>query len=206
MNKLPPIPKEIEAFTVSQLTKYALSGYRVIVHPSDKIKKGEMTYTGEATAENLEISIGGPWQDWIGVLVHETCHIDQHMADSDSFDLAENALERISSWLNGTTSSVSIGDFRTVLENEADCETRSVQKINENNLPIDVKDYIRRANAYLASYAVTFHHRVWIPQPYRNDYLCSLMPESEILSPSFILESLDKPVADEEFLRLVSKV
>lgn len=202
MKSSTPLPPQIEDFIGVQLSRYARAGYRVKIHPLDKISKASMTYTGEATAESLEIAIGGPWQEWLGILVHETCHLDQHIECGDSFDIAETALSRISAWLDGKAPSVTLEDFRLVLENESDCESRSVKKIRENNLPIDLQDYTRRANAYLASYPVAFRHRVWIPQPYRNDNLCSLMPDSGVLTASEVLGSSADLPADDEFLRL----
>jgi hypothetical protein len=204
MRKNSPAPKEVEMFLGTQFSKYALAGYKVIIHPESKIKKGNMTYTGEATANSLEIALGGDWSSWLGILVHETCHLDQHLESSESFDIAEESLARISSWLDGASSYVAVEDFVVVLENEADCETRAVRKIRSHRLPIDIPDYIRRANAYLASYAVAYSHRVWIPQPYRNDALCALLPSDKILSAKSVIEGCADIPPPAEFLKLLA--
>ena len=204
MTAATPLPEEIEKFLGSQLSSYAATGYQIIIYPTDKIKKGNMVYTGEATPTSLEIALGGSWKEWLEILVHETCHLDQHIESEDSFSLAENALARISSWLDGTSPSVAPEAFEAVLENESDCELRSVEKILRYRLPIDIGEYIKRANAYLASYSATYQHRVWIPQPYRNKHLCSLMPSDKILTPAEVLSKTDKIPPVEEFLKLVS--
>lgn len=204
MTTLVSLPEEIERFLGSQLPLYAVSGYQIIIHPSDQIKKGNMVYTGEATPTSLEIAMGGSWQEWLEILVHETCHLDQHIESENSFALAESALARISAWLDGTSPNVDPEDFETVLENESDCEKRSVDKILRYGLPINIEDYIKKANAYLASYSVTSRHKVWIPQPYRNKHLCSLMPSDKILTSAEILSDSGKIPPVTEFLKLVS--
>lgn len=203
MSETHALPPAIEKFIANQLLRYSLAGYRLEIHPQDKIKKGEMTYTGEATATSLEIAIGGKWREWLGILVHETCHLDQHMEDKNSFDNAEVSLSKISSWLEGSTAEASLEDFNVVLENESDCEARSIEKIKLHNLPLDIPDYTRRANAYLASYKMAHLYRVWVPQPYRDDKLCSLLPSDRVLTASEIMDGSAPLPPAEEFLRLV---
>lgn len=196
------MPDSARRFLSGHLLAYASLGYRITLHPGEKITAPGMTYTGEATAEKLEIAIGGPWQDWLGTLVHETCHLDQHRADPSSFALADASLARISAWLDRSTDVVSLDDFLTILRLESDCESRSLKKIAEFGLPLDPEDYTRRANAYLLSYGVSLRHRVWVPQPYRDNDLCKRMTSSRILLADEALTS-PGPVPDSDFLRLV---
>ncbi len=197
-----PLPDFARNFLSSHLVDYARLGYRIVLHPGEKITAAGMTYTGEATPEKLEIAIGGPWENWLGILVHETCHLDQHIEEPTSFDAAESALSRITGWLDGKLNTPARLDFETVLFNESDCEMRSLRKMEEFSLPIDRSDYTRRANAYLLSYAVALRHRVWIPQPYRHDSLCSRMPSSQIMTPEAVLDG-PPVVPDSDFLALL---
>jgi hypothetical protein len=173
------------------------------LHPGEKITAPGMTYTGEATAEKLEIAIGGPWEDWLGVLAHETCHLDQHLEDPTTFNRADSALARISSWLDLVADEVDPSDFRTILDLESDCERRTIEKLSRHSLPLNREDYTRRANAYLTSYGVALRSRTWIPQPYRDDALCAKMDSSRVIT-------VDEAIApcpnapDSEFLRLAT--
>lgn len=195
------LPPAARRFLSDHLLGYAQRGYRVTLHPGKSISAPGMTYTGEATAEKLEIAIGGPWGGWLGILAHETCHLDQHLEDPTSFNRADAALARVSSWLDHTTDEVDPSDFQTILELESDCEVRSLKKIEQYDLPLDPLDYTRRANAYLLSYGVALRSRKWIPQPYRDDSLCERMDSSKIANPAEALAP-NPLVPDSEFLRL----
>jgi hypothetical protein len=195
------IPKSCTDFLSEQLFGYAARGYKIILHPSAKITTGAMTYTGEATAERLEIAVGGDWKDWIGILVHETCHLDQHIEDPSTFVRADDSLKRISDWLERKTDACEVHDFREILQLERDCEERALRKMHDFNLPVDTKDYAQRANAYLASYGPALRHRAWIPQPYRSDSICSRMPSDKILGVDEVLRG-EGVVPDADFLRL----
>jgi hypothetical protein len=89
--------------------------------------------------------------DWLDILVHETCHLDQ-------------ALEEDSLWFK-------IGDvnpwepqnpklwrkaWKGTCDLEIDCDKRAVQKIRKyrlhDHLENGIANYIRRANCYHASY------------------------------------------------------
>ena len=199
------IPDSVAKFMSEQVVKYARAGYRIVVHPEEKIVSGSMVYTGEATPEKLEIAIGGDWRGWIGILVHETCHLDQHIEFKESFCLAENSLASVTSWLEGKGSAQPPAEhFFRVVENESDCECRAVEKIKACNLPVDIADYVRRANVYLGSYAVSQRHRVWIPQPYRSEDLCRSTLSTRVLTAEEIFSSPEKMPPDSEFLKLVA--
>lgn len=197
------LPPPARRFLSEHLLGYVTKGYTVTLHPREKVTAPGMTYTGEATAEKLEIAIGGPWEGWLGILVHETCHLDQHLEDPTTFNRADAALARVSAWLDLATTEVDRSDFRTILELESDCERRTLAKIAEHALPLDREDYARRANAYLLSYGVALRSRTWIPQPYRDDALCGRMDSSRIVTAEEALAPC--PLApDAEFLRLAA--
>lgn len=60
---------------------------------------------------------------------------------------------------------------------ELDCERRSVSKIEAFNLPINVKEYIQKANSYIFFYTAMKKTKAWyVPgkEPYRNKEVWSL--------------------------------
>lgn len=197
------LPAPARIFIAHHLLGYVSKGYRIVLHPGRKITAPGMTYTGEATAEKLEIAVGGPWQDWLGILVHETCHLDQHLEDPTVFNRADSALARVSAWLDRSTEDMDPHDFRTIAELESDCELRALEKIEQHGLPISREDYARRSNAYLLSYGVALRSRTWIPQPYNDASLCGKMDSSRIIPAAEALAQ-SPLVSDADFLRLAS--
>ena len=65
-----------------------------------------------------------------------------------------------------------------VIDCELDCEKRSVKKIKEYNLDINVSNYKRMANTYLYSYPYMLKVRKWKTGIYMNDWLCAPSPIS----------------------------
>ena len=64
---------------------------------------------------------------------------------------------------------------------ELDNEKRSVKLIKQWNLPIDIKDYIKRANAYVQFYNWMYYSRKWSKpgnSPYRNQAIYDAMPDT----------------------------
>ncbi len=195
------LPTSVKNFVSSSIFRYALAGYRVTIHPGEMIKVGGLTYTGEATPEKLEIAIGGGLDKWLGIFVHETCHLDQHIEKREVFEIAEDALSNVTRWIEGKLPSPTpVEDFWKVVENEADCERRSVEKIRLAALPLNEQEYISKANVYLGSYAVSMRHRVWIAQPYNRPELCALAESSRILSPAEVVNGNCKLPTDEDYM------
>jgi hypothetical protein len=200
------LPSEVRAFVNDSIAKYSGLGYIVTLHPGDKIVKGSMVYTGEATAEKLEIAVGGDWREWLGILVHETCHLDQHRGNPDVFDASEKSLDSLVGWIEGKNVPPPVSDFFRVVELEGDCEQRAVDKIKHFNLPLNTHEYTQKANVYLGSYAVSLRHRVWVPQPYRHAHLCACAEPSRVLSRSEVFATSANLPPDSEYLNLVTPV
>jgi hypothetical protein len=81
---------------------------------------------------------------------------------------------------------------------EHDCEQRSIDFIKENNINIDVKQYARKANAYLYFYRYMEERKAWYDidnKPYSNANLLAQMPDymdlNKILAKSITPSILD---------------
>ncbi len=59
---------------------------------------------------------------------------------------------------------------------ELDCERRSVKKITEYGLPIDLDLYTKKANAYVWFHLTLPITRRWIVAPYNDPKLLAMMP------------------------------
>jgi len=104
--------------------------------------------------------------DWLEILVHESCHMDQYEdynnGKSHIWGLSQS-ISFVDEWLGGTDYPIKavykhINNSRDL---EEDCERRSVVKIQQYNLPIDVKEYTQKANAYLFFYNYIKQTRYW---------------------------------------------
>lgn len=132
----------------------------------------------------LACAIGKPMNEWIEILVHESCHMDQWSEDSRLWE--SQTINEISSdvimdeWLTGKEYTKKMYTFavRTMQDLEIDCEKRSIDKIIKLDLPIDVKRYIQKANSYLYFYSIILSTKQWydIP-PYTITEILDVMPD-----------------------------
>lgn len=133
----------------------------------------------------LACAIGKPLEKWIETLVHESCHMDQWKEKSkiwasiyaDGIDCDK----RMDEWLAGKkefTKEEYTYFIRTMQAMEIDCEKRSVEKIKNLNLPIDINKYIKAANSYMYFYSIMLETHKWCDvAPYDVPEIMDIMPE-----------------------------
>lgn len=125
--------------------------------------KGELA---TATYKNLN--------DWLSILVHESCHLDQWKEGVKVWKDCDNLKYNIfDDWLLDKKCNIKIAHecIDKLRELELDCEKRSVEKIKKYKLPIDLNTYIRKANAYVFFYNYIKITRRWSDPkntPYNN--------------------------------------
>lgn len=146
------------------------------VRTPDKIK-----CVGYCEPDDLkELIVARKDKNWLMTLVHEYGHltqwIDQCKEWTDTYDISN-----VDAWLNGEE----VADIETALAKtrdlELDNEKRSVKIIKKWNLPIDVKTYTRKANAYVQFYNYLLLTRRWCDpenSPARNPKVWKKMPAS----------------------------
>lgn len=116
-----------------------------------------------------EMVIGKNREDWLQLLVHESCHMDQWVADTKIWK-ADNTIgtQLFDKWILGRE----VSKIRTAINNiislELDCEKRAVAKMIEYDLPINTHTYIQRGNAYLMYYNYVYKVRRWMPGPFEQ--------------------------------------
>lgn len=118
-------------------------------------------------------------QDWVDVLVHESCHLDQFTEKSKLWDSDNDPLHVIEAWTKGKKVSLSKRDkaFENTLLLELDCEKRSIKKFKKYRLNIDIEEYAQKANSYLFAYMVALHEKRWYTSPYENPKIWKKMPK-----------------------------
>jgi len=145
--------------------------------------------SGYFDEDDLKVAVKKSEQDWLPILVHESCHLDQFLEKSPLWSGGDNGISTIDSWLQGKE----YGDlklqksFEDTIKLELDCEKRSLKKIKTYKLRINTSNYIQRINAYLFSYWATYRDRKWFPFPYNNPRIYRRMPE-KILTLNFYLD------------------
>jgi len=158
-------------------TKTQVNGYFNEVNEKD-IKNG---YHHE-----LVCSCGKPLQEWLKLFVHESCHKDQFLEQDPAYcgtvDGIDDPYEKLDQWANASLP-IEQGLVKRLimfaLNLELNCERRAVQKIIEQDLPIKVEDYIRRANAYVYFYHVYGLTRQWYTigkEPYNIPEVLAIVP------------------------------
>lgn len=139
---------------------------------------------------------------WLGVLIHESCHMDQWIEGS-LISKKWGESPDIEAWLSGAKwRKAQVSDvIKKTISLELDCEKRSVAKIDKYKLGylINRDMYIKQANFYLYIIKALQVFRKW-PKTNRpkswNDRVYSMMPpyfrKSYAEYPEGFLEELKK--------------
>lgn len=140
--------------------------------------------------DETEMVVATQKKDWVDILLHEDCHLDQFLEKSKLWNSGDDGIRTLEKWLsNKHVSNKKIEQsIIDIILLELDCEKRTVNKIKKYKLDIDTKKYIQQANTYLFSYWATQKYRKWLPMPYNNKNLVKKFPNyflklSEYINP-----------------------
>lgn len=178
--------KHIEEIAQKNNVQFTLNPDTYIAYPTTKdLVNGYMV---EFPKKELAVAIGKSLELWLPVLVHESSHLDQLLEKSnywyDSYvpGTIFETVDIIMLWVEGKIelSDTQLNNYIKFSRNvELDCERRTVEKIKKFNLPIDITDYIQKANSYIFFYTAMKKTKAWyIPgkEPYRIKEVWSLCP------------------------------
>lgn len=154
---------EIDLSNANDISVHLLNKKHVIM---DKIR-----VSGYFCSETDRLVVSGLAKDWVQLMVHESCHRDQYTEnipmwnskielDGDKYD----PLSVFWDWLNHKVELKPRKLRESMLHSmniELDCEIRAAKKIDEFYLPINLKEYVQKANAYVYLYHVIPHVRKW---------------------------------------------
>jgi hypothetical protein len=129
--------------------------------------------------DDTSLVVAGGKKDWVDVLAHESCHMDQFLEKIPLYMHSDNCLNDLDTWLAGkeVSSTTLIKKISHIIKMELDCEKRTVRKLKKYKVYPDMKNYIKQVNAYLFGYWATFRDRVWCPFPYNNKKIVNKMPD-----------------------------
>lgn len=123
----------------------------------------------DSEAKELKVAKGKSKAEYLGLLAHESSHMDQWIENAFIWDKLSHGYTIFFQWLEDkkiVKREILEEAVQDVIRLEKDCEVRAVKKIKKYNLPIDLKTYIRKANSYLFYYLHVFETRKWIPKVY----------------------------------------
>ncbi len=130
--------------------------------------------------DEAELKVASMKKDWVDVLVHESCHMDQWLEKISLWAKADTGITIIEKWCSGTKYSKEkcLQAFKDTIELEWDCEKRTEKKIKKYKLDINLTTYRKQVNSYLFSYWATMRDRKWYPFPYNNPKIVRRMPDT----------------------------
>jgi len=179
------IPDEHKAFveeTYTRCKEYDVA-FQLINNRFITGDKGEGEYNGwfsDHHPKRLSVACDQPIKEWMIVLIHESCHMDQWLEndltwgnwrDYDEIPYDEMTDEQLESWCRRTQAL------------EKNCEQRAVNKIYRNeNLKsiIDIAEYAQKANAYIVFHRFMMERKKFYDlgkEPYNIENIWTQMPD-----------------------------
>jgi hypothetical protein len=147
----------------------------------NKVDQENLPCSGYFDEKNLVVATNKKnIREWLDVLVHESCHLDQFLERSKLWVSDEESLSIVEAWINKKNISEQRRDrgFFNTIALELDCEKRTIIKIKKYGLDINKEEYIQKANSYLFSYLYALIYRKWYPTPYENSRVWRKMPKN----------------------------
>lgn len=170
--------------------KVIISKERYVIVPDSSLKVNGYFFAYGKRRE-LVVATGNPNSQWLHVLLHESCHMDQYIENSDLWNGTtmrggNSAFYVVEQWVNGKkyAPSTIVRAINSIIALERDCEERSIEKINKLKLPLKQSIYVRKANSYIIFFTMIYFFRRWYlegKEPYRLKSVWGKMP-TELIS------------------------
>lgn len=147
-------------------------GVAVLLQPTKTVDSDGYQVGGyfDETRKVLAVATDRDEESWLGVLLHEYCHLTQWIEDQPVWRACRADMW---DWLGGKRIKDPAASVRTVQEVEADCERRAIRLAREMDAPLNLEAYIRCANAYIHFHNVMADKRKW----YRPGVVMAEIPE-----------------------------
>ena len=144
------------------------------------VLSGNIRCSGYFCEETMKLVVAGKSKDWLGILVHEYAHLTQWQDKrTNIWKTGSIGVTHLDDWLGGKK----IRSVKKAIEwsrdLELDNEKRSVKLIKKWKLPVDLNDYIKKANAYIQFYNYMRYSKRWSRPgnaPYSNKVIYEAMP------------------------------
>lgn len=129
-----------------------------------KCRRDSIPSSGYFDSGDMIISVAKNGDAWLGVLVHESCHMDQWIENRVQWEMMGVGFDMFYRWLNRK---IELSDaelqsaFLCLIACELDCEKRTLAKIKKYGLEVNIKEYARVANHCLYAYTAIKNARRW---------------------------------------------
>ena len=139
-------------------------------------------------------------KDFIEILAHEYGHLTQW---SEGFHLWEEtgvSLGILDEWLAGKEVPDILYHIANCRDLELDNEKRTVKIIKKFDLPVDLKKYVKKANAYVLFYNYLAYSRRWTDpsnSPYKNKRILAAMSDRFNMKYDVLLDKYRKIFEEE---------
>lgn len=178
MNKievdLKGLPPDVREWVNFEITTSNANDISVQLLKKRHVIMDKIRVSGYFCSETDRLVVSGLAPDWVQIMVHESCHRDQYTEKIPMWNSQveidgekHDPLNLFWDWLNHEIE-LKPRKLREVMLHcmnlELDCEIRAARKIDDFYLPINVKEYIQKANAYVYLYHVIMHTRKWYPK------------------------------------------
>lgn len=124
-------------------------------------------YWDDSDPKNLTLAcaVGKPIEKWGPIFAHEYCHFIQWKEKSAEWDhyrknVSSSVYDKIFN-NEPVDEEKMIQCLEACKQLELDCERRTVELLKKHKVPIDLKKYIRGANAYIHFYNHARYYREW---------------------------------------------
>lgn len=126
--------------------------------------------------------------DWLDILVHESCHLDQCLEKSKYWYKDEVTLDIVEGYLKGKNYSKTRlkTAFINTINLEMDCEKRTIRKMKKYNIKFNTSLYIQKANSYLFGYGIVYKTKVWPKTPYESPLIYKKMPKTFLNAENYL--------------------
>lgn len=140
--------------------------------------KGRCSGYFDQAVPELKVAMGN--KDWLSILAHEYSHMRQWIEKDPIWMkcIEEKSYEEWERSIQGHEIDIEY-HFSNARDLELANEKRTVSLIKELNLPINVKDYIKRANSYIMFYNYMKITKRWCKiKPYESERIMAEMPST----------------------------
>ena len=161
------------------MTKCIKHGINFRLEYTDQVDQENIPCSGYFDEDTLAVATKKEkMEDWLDILVHESCHVDQFLSGPKVWIPYEKALFIVEGWIHGKKFSKKKleSGFKNAIAFELDCEKRTVAKMLKYKIRFNKKQYIQRANSYLFAYTYAFINKAWYPKPYEQPKIYNNMP------------------------------
>lgn len=172
--------KNIQKLISDIMIKCVKHGINFRLEYVDQVDQENIACSGYFDEDTLAVATKkDKMQDWLDILVHESCHLDQFLAGPKVWTPDEEALFIVEKWVHGKNVAKHTLEkgFKNTIALELDCEKRTVKKMDKYKIPYNKTQYIQKANSYLFSYTYAFVNKSWYSKPYENPKIYHNMPK-----------------------------